>query len=114
MAASTTPPTACNSIRVTSSSNRLPLGNPSILGIHWILVDVLNLGLVNPNTAALSKPSRLNAGLFLGVGGTAILRRNISPPFGRKLLMNGLPAASGLPKGLPVASWYGGRLGTPA
>ena len=34
IAANATPDTACNSIVVTSSSNRLPFGNPSILGIN--------------------------------------------------------------------------------
>ena len=57
-------------------------------------------------------PNELNAGLLRGVVGTAIFRRSISPSVGRKLLMNGFPFDSG-PAVLPVANWYGARLGTP-
>ena len=32
--------------------------------------------------------------------------------FGKKLLINGLPLANGLPA-FPVAKWYGAKLGTP-
>ena len=39
----------------------------------------------------------------LGVTGTAIFNRNISPPFGRKLLMKGFPFAKGFPF-FPVAN----------
>ena len=67
--------------------------------------DALELyaGSVNPNTAACIKPSELNLGSLRSVTGTAIFKRSMSPPFGKKLFTNGLPAASGLPP-LPVAN----------
>src|SRR6185436_10881004 len=82
IAANATPLTACNSISVTSSSSRLPLGNPSILGMVSRLAVVLKRGSVKPNAAALTIPSVLKSGEFLGVGGTAIFRRSISPRVG--------------------------------
>ena len=100
-------------MRVTSSSNRRPLGNPSMFGMNSILVLVLYIGSTKPNTAACTSPRELNFASVLFVAGTAIFRRSISPPFGRKLLTKGLPAASGFPAGLPVANWYGLRFGTP-
>nr|GFC68727.1 hypothetical protein [Tanacetum cinerariifolium] len=54
----------------------------------------------------------LQSGELRGVAGTAMFRRSMSPITGKKLLMNGLPAASGLPP-LPVANWYGMAFGTP-
>ena len=74
---------------------------------------VLYAASVNPNTAACINPSELNLGSLRGVTGTAMFNLNISPNIGKKLLINGLPAVSGLPSVLPVANWYGGKLGTP-
>ena len=48
-------------------------------------------------------PKELNLGSARGVAGTAIFKRNISPKVGKKLLINGLPGANGLPF-LPVAN----------
>ena len=75
-----------------------------MFGMNWILVLVLNLESSKPKTAACINPSELKSGEVRGVAGTAIFRRSISPPLGRKLLMKGFPAASGFPP-LPVASW---------
>nr|GFD25269.1 hypothetical protein [Tanacetum cinerariifolium] len=69
-------------------------------------------GSVRPSTAAASRPWLLKSAELRGVAGTAMFRRSMSPRVGKKLLMNGLPGASGLPF-LPVANWYGTRLGTP-
>lgn len=48
-------------------------------------------------------PKELKFGSFRGVTGTAMFSRSISPKVGRKLLINGLPAARGLPF-FPVAN----------
>ena len=72
MAANATPPTACNSIVVTSSSNLLPLGKPSMLGMNCKFALALKRGSVNPKTAACTIPSGLKSALVLAVTGTAI------------------------------------------
>ena len=73
---------------------------------------VLYLGSVNPKTQVCIRPSELKSAEFRSVTGTAIFNRSISPPLGKKLLMNGFPFANGFPF-FPVANWYGLKLGTP-
>ena len=72
MAARNTPPTACNSIVVTSSSNLLPLGKPSMLGMFCKAALPLKRLSVRPNTAACTIPKILKSGLLRGVTGTAM------------------------------------------
>ena len=111
-AANTAPPAVSalwllHHLQSSAIRKTIHVGNKFDIG-NWYCKELLLDQALPPR----NQTNELKLGSFRGVGGTAIFKRNMSPPLGRKLLTKETPAAGGF-HFFPVASWWGITLGTP-